>query len=547
MKNNNLNNKVAAIRSDFIKSLPRRISKIDDLTKDLINAPWDPNKAKTLMYEVHNLRGFSGSHGLLKINELSGIAENIVESLRNHDHALSANEKVDLQTAINNLIRRMEHVHDDLELNQQITTQAQINVSAESPLILIVDDDHNFCETISVQLEQLGYKTKYIYDLVDLEQSISHYKPDAIFMDIIFNGNRDAGLQTIKSLRDHLEISSPIIYMSARDDIQARLDAVRSGGVAFLCKTFSLADLKSIVDVVVPFKKDLNFKVLIIDDDKISSEYCSAILEHAGIKVYVLDNPLNVFEYVINFDPDVILLDMYMPSIDGFEMASIIRQHQSFASIPIVIMSSETDINKQFRMRRAGADDFILKPFKPHHLVDTVLNRIQRSRHTKRMIYTDGLTGLMLFPKVKDQVYNLMDSCLRYNLDFSVALIDMDYFKQVNDKYGHLAGDQILREFSEFLLARVRKSDMVTRYGGEEFAIVFPYTNAENTVRALNSIREAFSRRLKHSNVGEFHLTFSAGIASVERYQDLDSLLLAADRALYKAKEAGRNVIELAP
>lgn len=542
---NNLNKKVKKIRADFISSIPRRANRIKQLTNDLINNDWDANKAKHLMSEIHNLRGLSGHQGLLNINELAGIAENMVEFLRNNDHELDPKQKEELHNKIDNLINMLDKIDSDLELDMPNNQVGSTKTTSSSPLVLIVDDDQDFCSSLSAQVENLGYDTIEINNLEDLESNIIKYKPQAIFMDIVFNGKRAAGIDHIKDLQNKNMVDCSIVYMSGRDDLEARLEAVRSGGEAFLTKTFSLQHLKSILDSTVPLQTNINYKVLIIEDDKTAAEYCSAILEHANIETVRLTQQMEVFDTIIEFDPDVILLDMYMPEIDGFEMASIIRQHQTFSSIPIVIMSSETDVNKQFKMRSLGADDFILKPFQPHHLVDTIFNRIKRSKYTKHMIYTDGLTGLMLFSKFKEQIHTLMESCLRYNLDFSVGLIDLDYFKNINDQYGHLAGDQILREFSEFLSTRVRKSDIVTRYGGEEFAIIFPYTSGENAVRALNSMREAFSRRLKHSNIGEFHITFSGGVASIIDYQDLDALLLAADKALYKAKGCGRNHIEI--
>jgi diguanylate cyclase (GGDEF)-like protein len=542
---NTANDKVDAIRTEFINSLPARSSKIQSIASKLLEQPWDQQRAKDLIYEVHNLRGFSGSHGLMKINEFAGKAEDIIEALRRKNTALTPEDRVSLQTALDSLNTRMSNVHEELKHNFA-KYQDPIKVMSTSPLVMIVDDDHAFCETMAVQLESLGYRTKYIYDLEDLEQSIHTYDPKAIFMDIIFKNGETAGTKIISELREKEEIKCPVIYMSARDDINARLAAVRSGGSAFLNKSFGLSDLKNTLDVILPLQRNSSYKVLIIDDDKSMNAYCTAILESANIKVSCLESPGNVFEYIINFDPDVILLDMYMPNINGLEMACVIRQHQAFSSIPIVIMSGETDINKQFIMRSVGADDFILKPFKPHHLIDTVLNRIQRSRQTKKMIYTDGLTGLMLFPKIKDQILNLMDSCIRYSLDFSIALIDLDFFKQVNDKYGHLVGDQILREFADFLTTRVRRSDIVTRYGGEEFAVIFPYTSGENAILALNSIRDAFAKRVQHVSDFEFQVTFSAGVATIDQYQELEELLSAADQALYRAKESGRNTIDLA-
>lgn len=536
-----LNEKIEIIRSEFVQSLPIRVGKIQSYTTDLLNE-WDHNIAAKLISELHNLRGVSGGHGFMIIQQLSEALEKIIDKANENDAGLNEDEKLNVQNTITTLVNRANHIYDTFEIKTSTgSDQSSPMPQGKSPLILIVDDDKHFCDMVGVQLEHLGYRTRAIYALEQVEESISTYRPNAIFMDIIFNDNRDAGTQIISSIRDKEELTCPIIYMSARDDIQARLNAVRSGGVAFLCKTFNLGDLKNILDLIVPLQRSQTYKVLIIDDDKISAEYCSTILEHAGIQIATLDTPEKVFEQIINFDPDVILLDMYMPNITGIEMASVIRQHQNFSSIPIIIMSGETDINKQFKMRSAGADDFILKPFKPHHLVDIILNRIQRSRLTKHLIYTDGLTGLMLFTKVREQINNLLESCIRYNLNFSVALIDLDHFKNVNDTYGHLSGDQILRGFAEFLLARVRKSDIVTRSGGEEFTVIFPYTNAENALRAINSIRDAYAQRVQHINNQELTVTFSAGVASIENYQDLDSLLAAADQALYKAKENGRN------
>ena len=418
--------------------------------------------------------------------------------------------------------------------------------SHNAPLIMIIDNDQSICASLSSQLEHLGYQTTSIQTNGDVASQISHNPPKAIFIDINFKNAAGTGTDIIHNLRNKDEIQCPVIYLSAIDDLNCRLTGVRNGGTAFLSKSFSLSELKNTLDTVIPLHKNSSFKVLIIDDDKSMNAYCTAILENALIKVYCLESADDLFTYIKNFDPDVVLLDMYMPTINGIEMSAVIRQHQSFSSIPIVIMSGETDINKQFVMRSMGADDFILKPFKPHHLVDTVLNRIQRSRQTKNLINSDALTGLMLFPKIKDQIINLLDSCVRYKFEFSIAFLDLDHFKKVNDTYGHLVGDQILRDFAEFLVTRVRRSDIVTRYGGEEFAVIFPYTSGENSILALNSIRDSYSNTIQKANNVEFKVTFSAGISNIKNYQNLESLLAAADQALYKAKASGGNCINLA-
>lgn len=538
-----LRQKITDIRNEFINSLPSRIEKLTVLMQ-ILQKTWDVQAARDLMQEIHNIRGFSSTHNFIPLNTKAEQAESLVNNLRDNNKMLSPSQQLELTRSIESLIERINNIYLKSQQNSDETPNEPNESGA--PLILVVDDDNNFCNTLCLQLQHLGYQTEAIQDFKFLKESILKFHPKAIFMDIVFEGNNETGPEIIKRLCEKEEICLPVVYISGYDDLQSRLNAVRSYSAGFLNKNFSLADLKNLLDVLAPVHKNSHAKVLIIDDDKISAAYCAAILEHAGIKVQSVEDPENVFNSILNFDPDVILLDMYMPKINGFEMASIIRQHQNFSAIPIVIMSSETDINKQFKMRRAGADDFILKPFKPHHLVDTIHNRIQRSRQTKRLIYTDGLTGLMLFPKIKDQIFNLFESCVRYNLDFSIVSIDLDHFKQVNDIYGHLIGDQILRNFSEYVLSKTRKSDIVTRAGGEEFIIVLPYTNAENAYRAINSLREEFAQRLQYSDGQSFNITFSAGLASTNHFHDIESMLEAADQALYAAKEKGRNLVEMA-
>lgn len=541
-----LNDKIGVIRAEFVRSLPIRVGKIQSHATELLKH-WNADSVQQMLQELHSLRGISGGHGFIVLNQIAENIEIIVNKANVRDDTLINGDRVKLQSAIMELINCANNIFDTFEdpIIVKDPNNELVN-SNKAPLILIVDDDENFCDMLSIQLEHLGYRTRSIFDVKSLQESIKNYQPNAIFMDIIFNNNRDAGTQIIAEIKEQEDLNVPIIFMSARDDMQARLNAVRSGGSSFLCKNFNLGDLKNILDVIVPLQYDKTYKVLIIDDDRISAAYCSTILEHANIQVSITDSPETIFEQIISFDPDVLLLDMYMPNISGIELASVIRQHQNFSSIPIIIMSAETDVNKQFKMRSAGADDFILKPFKPHHLIDIILNRIQRSRQTKHLIYTDGLTGLMLFTKVKDQINNLLESCIRYNLDFSIALIDLDHFKDINDTFGHLNGDQILRSFAEFLLSRVRKSDLVTRSGGEEFTIIFPYTNGDNALRAVNSIREAFANRTQHLNNTPVKVTFSAGVSCISNHHDLEALLVSADQALYKAKESGRNNAKIA-
>jgi diguanylate cyclase (GGDEF)-like protein len=158
----------------------------------------------------------------------------------------------------------------------------------------------------------------------------------------------------------------------------------------------------------------------------------------------------------------------------------------------------------------------------------------------------DSLTGLLNHTVLKEQLAIEVARAARLGQKMSFAMVDIDHFKHVNDTYGHPTGDQVIKSISRLLQQRLRKSDVVGRYGGEEFAIILPNTGEEQAVRLLDELRVGFSQ-VRHLSEGrEFYVTFSAGIASCSNFAGANQLSNAADRALYKAKAQGRNRVTLA-
>jgi diguanylate cyclase (GGDEF)-like protein len=254
---------------------------------------------------------------------------------------------------------------------------------------------------------------------------------------------------------------------------------------------------------------------------------------------------MQIMEPLYSFKPDLILMDVHMNGCTGPELAAVLRQQESYLSTPIIFLSDEDDTGEQIAAIDLGGDEFLMKPVEPAHLVSAVSIRARRGRTLQSLISHDGLTGLLNHSNLKLHLEAELSRASRDDTDVAYAMIDLDFFKSINDTHGHAAGDRLLRSLGLFLRQRLRRSDVLGRYGGDELAVILPRTDGPTALQVLERIRESFSE-LRH-RVGDVEIgaTLSCGIATYPAKPAAGLLVQAADAALYKAKRAGRNRVEL--
>ncbi|MFQ3282401.1 diguanylate cyclase, partial [Reinekea sp.] len=217
-----------------------------------------------------------------------------------------------------------------------------------------------------------------------------------------------------------------------------------------------------------------------------------------------------------------------------------------YDAIPILYLSAESDIEKQLDAVGLGGDDFLTKPVPKEVLISTVRNRCRRHRGLRDQMIRDGLTGLFDHNHILEVLSNELNQAKTNDQPFCFAMIDLDRFKSVNDIYGHSMGDRVIRALALYMRQRFRITDTVGRYGGEEFALVLPNTNAENALKLLEEVRRGFEQLVHQDGQHQIRVTFSCGIAQLQADDDGSTLSQRADQALYKAKDAGRNRVEVA-
>ena len=291
----------------------------------------------------------------------------------------------------------------------------------------------------------------------------------------------------------------------------------------------------------------------VVDDHEDNVELLRARLEARGYQVEAARDGLEALERVDARPPDLILLDVMMPKLDGIEVVRRIKGNPKLPFIPIIMQTALETTEDKVEGLDAGADDYITKPIDFAELEARVksLLRIKAlqeelakaNESLLRMSQIDGLTGVDNRRHIEERLTEMFDHSARLNEPLAVVMCDVDHFKSVNDTHGHQAGDAVLRQVADVLRDTAREIDRVGRYGGEEFLVILPGANMQDAVTFAERVRQAIEAREFAYDGGTVRRTLSAGVASWPhsdvRHQE--ALVKAADDALYVAKESGRN------
>jgi len=287
--------------------------------------------------------------------------------------------------------------------------------------------------------------------------------------------------------------------------------------------------------------------VLIVEDSSVNGRLCESLLNKNGYDTAVCSDGESAIEFINTNSPDLILLDIVMPGIDGFEFCRVMKNSHKIKHTPVIFLSSMNDEKSIIKGFESGAVDFITKPFRHQELIARTRTHVELKRAKEkliRMAITDELTGLVNRRYFMGRLLHEYERTKRYESIFTVLMIDLDYFKSINDTYGHHAGDIVLRTVSDSMRLNLRLSDIIGRIGGEEFAVILPETEINAAIMiGERLIKGVESLDINHKDC-KIKITISIG-ASPSTKEDMsgDDVLQRSDAALYRAKESGRNRI----
>lgn len=291
--------------------------------------------------------------------------------------------------------------------------------------------------------------------------------------------------------------------------------------------------------------------ILIVDDVARNLQVLGTILSKENYKIAAANNGEQAISIANSTLPDLILLDIMMPGINGYEACARLKKNPKTRDIPIIFLTAKIELDDIVKGFETGAVDYITKPFNSVELLVRTKTHLElkisrdllkiKNEQLEKLAITDGMTGLYNHRYIIDSLSERITEARRYKQPLSVIMLDIDYFKKVNDNYGHTFGDFVLVRISTIIEETIRKTDIAGRYGGEEFLII--YTNTDNKSAFNTSERLRKSIEKEKWGKADLVITVSGGICELKD-EDFSKLIMKADSLLYRAKENGRNRIE---
>ena len=497
----------------------------------------------------HRLAGSGATFGFTALGRVARDLEALCDAILDNGARPSPEQRGDIDGLLEDLRRAAEEPPaPPVAAPGSAPGQAVVPAAGEGErTVILVEDDEAAARQLERDLTSFGFRVCVLDHPARLREAAAETRPAAVILDIVFAGDDRVGTDVVALLRGDGALDCPVVFLSERDDLRARLASVRAGCDGYLVKPANIADIVDLLDRLTLGANEEAFRVLVIDDDAEVAKHTELVLRKAGMISASVDDPMTIMESLEDFRPELILVDLHMPGCSGQELAAVIRQQASYAAIPIVFLSSETNVRRQLQALQLGGDGFLSKSLSPSELILAVTTRARRFRLLRSMMTRDSLTGLLNHTRTKQQMEIEIDRARRANAPLAFVMIDIDRFKSVNDTYGHAAGDAVLKSLARLMKERLRATDVVGRMGGEEFAAVLADTDAAGAARIFDELRLAFAR-IRHNAEGrEFSVTMSCGVAQFPGFDDASRLSNAADKALYAAKHNGRDRVETAP
>ncbi|EDX85057.1 GGDEF domain protein [Synechococcus sp. PCC 7335] len=417
---------------------------------------------------------------------------------------------------------------------------------------LIIDSDQHMTESLLHQASISGLYPQVAHSLTEARRRLAQQLPNVVTFDPSCAPSWGEGIAFLAELTSEYP-SLPILVISEQDSLTARVNVVRSGGCTFLHKPMDVAQILETVAYTVTKRASTDVRIVALDDNPETLLHLQSLLGPWGFQLTLLSEPTQLWQALEKTLPDLLILDLEMPQFNGLELCQVIRSDPRTAQIPILFLSAHTAPEIVREVFEAGADDYISKPVVDHELIGRILNRLERQRLLRKLAEIDSLTGLSRRRQSAETLERLLRLSVRQGVPLCMALLDLDHFKQINDRYGHDVGDQVLKVFAEYLRNSFRGEDVVARWGGEEFVVGLYNVSKERSLQRLNTLRESFGQHIFQAKSSafyqsdlllEFQVSLSGGMVTAPADgETVEMLYRRADQALYRAKAAGRNQI----
>jgi diguanylate cyclase (GGDEF)-like protein len=494
-------------------------------------------------HEAHKL---AGSLGMFGADEGSRIAK-AIEPLLEYK-TLEQEQLTHLSQLVNQLRRELHHITDGTIA--ELLPSPIPQVTDERPHLLVVADP---VQTTAVSREAAiwGLRSHPVATLVEARQHVGQQHPDVVLLDLpgdLHPAKPAFSLaEALAFLADlsHHSPPIPVVVLTEQKLLLDRVKITRLGARRVLQKPVTATQTLETIAQVLAHTRTAATRVLVVDDDPEVLTVLQTLLEPWGLRVSTLDDPLRFLETLSATSPDLLMMDVDMPHINGIELCQVVRNDPQWSSLPILFLTVHTDAETMHRVFTAGADDFIHKPIIGPELITRILNRLERSRLQRSWLNKDALTGVTnRHTAVQELTQRLQDR--QRDQPFCIAIVQVDQCQAINQQYGYEAGDQVLSRFGQLLRRTFHSEDVVGRWGGTEFIIGMAGMSKHDGMRRLSEVVENLQAQpFMAINGDSFWVQCTAGVVQCPQDgTELQPLYQVARQILRQAQATGGDRVQ---
>lgn len=410
--------------------------------------------------------------------------------------------------------------------------------------ILLVEDARTFAKAISSKLtHELDCEITIAHSLKETKSALSDSQNNFDIAVLDLNLPDAPNGEVVDFV---ISKGLPIIVLTASDDDQTREKILEKKVVDYIFKR-TKEDIDYLSKLIRRVLANRQTHVLIAEDSSFFRAIVKNILQSQLFIVHEAEDGIRALEKIKEFPQiQVALIDYNMPKMDGYELVLNLRKTYPKDELSIIAVSSDSSEYMVSKFLKYGANDYIKKPFSKEEFICRIHNNLEYLelvKEQKEMASRDHLTGVFNRRYLFEIGEPLHANAIRGNISFVVGMLDLDFFKKINDQYGHFAGDMVLRHFANTLQKHVRNSDIVARYGGEEFCVILIGVEDTDIISVFEKIRKAAEDSfVLYEKRFQIRYTVSIGICAT-LLDSLDAMMKVADEQLYEAKRSGRNKI----
>jgi len=540
----------------FLQRLPDKLRQIVKLLSYGINKGWPPAVLRSIKLNLQRAIRSADNFGLMEVSH--PLKEILARLKTNDEFELITRINVDeTKLLASKILKLVHHIqlpapiplpevidddeeddapeHEEVNVQQEWLDYSELDESLLPTLgspkkVLLLADDDELSERLRKQLPLFNYHVLHVESMEELSHDAEAH---ILYMD-------DAESFDTSAIPEPPEDESkPPLIVIGKNDLHHQLMAVRGGGKAYLSNVFDIEELVRKLDYLTG--GDGNpYRILIMEDSKAQSKFYDRVLTRAGYQSHVINEPMELMKGIVEFKPELVLMDYQMPGCNGVELAQVIHQQEDYANIPIVFLSAEESTEKKMRALAIAGDDFLVKPIKADNLIPAVNIRVQRSRRVHKMMRENPISGLLSNNAFMREFQAELSEASRNQTPLSVLIINIDHLKKINEQYSYLVGDHVIKQLATMLEIRLRKSDVIGHFSDVNIGVILPKCTAQQALAVAEQLRKSFAELDLSYQDNDAHATLSIGTAQFEGGEPME-LMMEASRALAQAKQQGGN------